>query len=286
MNIRTELSPSSSAHLPGPAESSVFLIDKPAGPSSFRIVQFVRRALNIKKVGHAGTLDPFASGLLIVCAGRPATKLMPLLMEGEKEYEATIKLGIDTETLDPEGKITAVRPVPELTPAAVASCLAAFIGRQLQTPPHHSALKHNGKPLYYFARRGIEVIKEPRLIEISTIDLLRLQGDELTIRINCSKGTYVRVLAGDIGRFLGCGGHLASLRRTRSGPFTVADSLPGEKLTEREQAFSLLMEHRRPVKKIREIIGSVVPQQCGWNPQPDNGPEDKTSDWDDSRQKA
>ena len=231
------------------------MIDKPAGPSSFRIVQQVRRALHMKKVGHAGTLDPFASGLLIVCAGRPATRTVPLLMEGEKEYEATLKLGIETETHDPEGKTLMVRPVPEYTAAEVTSCLQTFHGVQLQTPPLYSAVKHKGKPLYYYARRGIPVAKEPRRIEIAAIGLLGLSRYELTIRVVCSKGTYLRVLAADIGRALGCGAHLTALRRIRSGPFTVAAALAGEKLADPGQAHRLLIQHQLQVAEVKRELG-------------------------------
>ena len=233
-----------------PEGCGIFLIDKPVGPTSFRIVQQVRRALKIKKVGHSGTLDPFASGLLIVCAGRTATKTIPLLMEGEKEYEALLKLGIETETHDPEGEITNETPVPELTVAEVTACLQSFTGKQLQTPPQYSAVKHKGKPLYYYARKGIKVAKEPRQIEISAIACLSLHRDELAIRVVCSKGTYIRVLAADIGRALGCGAHLKELRRTQNGPFHVADSLDGEKLADPEQARQQLLQNRYSVEEV------------------------------------
>ncbi len=233
-----------------PEGCGIFLIDKPPGPTSFRIVQQVRRALKIKKVGHSGTLDPFASGLLIVCAGRAATKNIPLLMEGEKEYEATLKLGIETETHDPEGKITNENPVPELTVAEVTACLQTFSGKQLQTPPQYSALKHNGKPLYYYARRGIKIAKEPRQIEVSAIACLALHRDELAIRVTCSKGTYIRVLAADIGRALGCGAHLKELRRTRNGPFHVSDGLAGEKLIDSDLARQQLLQNRYSVEEV------------------------------------
>jgi len=255
MSFRTKNSCPDGGTPTDPAEGGIFLIDKPAGPSSFRIVQQVRRTLHIKKVGHAGTLDPFASGLLIVCAGRAATRTVPLLMAGEKEYEATLKLGIETVTHDPEGDTFAVQPVPQYTAAEVTACLQFFIGKQMQTPPPYSAVKHNGKPLYYYARRGIAVAKEPRQVEIMAIDCLDLNRDELAIRVVCSKGTYIRVLAADIGRMLGCGAHLKALRRTRSGPFTVAAGLPGEKLTDPEQAHQLLVQYQLPVAEIKAVLG-------------------------------
>ena len=241
-----------------PADGGIFLIDKPAGPTSFGIVQQVRRALHIKKVGHAGTLDPFASGLLIVCAGRAATKTVPLLMKGEKEYEATLKLGIETTTHDPEGDITGVNSVPDITTTEVTACLQSFFGRQMQTPPPHSAVKHHGKPLYYYARRGIKVTKEPRQIEISAIDCLGLCRDELTIRVICSTGTYIRVLAADIGRALGCGAHLKVLRRIRSGPFKVAAGLPGAKLADPDQAHQLLGQYQQTVAEVKAVLGQAA----------------------------
>lgn len=210
--------------------AGVFLIDKPAGPSSFKIVQRFRRVLGIKKVGHAGTLDPFASGLLIVCAGRPATRIIDQLMAGEKEYEATIRLGVATDTQDLEGEVVETRPVPGLDQDRIESCLEKFVGEQLQTPPKYSALKHKGKPLYYYARRGIDVVKEARPVEIKKIDCLEAAGDLLRIRVVCSKGTYIRTLAADIGEALGCCGHLLELRRTRSGVFKVSEAMKEEAL--------------------------------------------------------
>jgi tRNA pseudouridine55 synthase len=211
----------------------VFLIDKPAGPTSFQMVHHVRRILGVKKVGHAGTLDPFASGLLVICAGRPATKLISSLMEGEKEYLATLRLGVETTTQDPEGNVTARSPVGRLSREQIESCLECFRGEQEQVPPRYSALKYRGKPLYYYARKGIEVTKEPRRIVISTLvrtdagnDLDGVEAD-LAIRIVCSKGTYIRTLAADIGRVLGCGAYLTQLRRTRSGCFSIENCFPG-----------------------------------------------------------
>jgi tRNA pseudouridine55 synthase len=217
-------------------KSGVFLIDKPEGPTSFQIVRHVRRILGVKKVGHAGTLDPFASGLLVVCVGRPATKLISVLMEGEKEYLATLRLGIETETQDPEGAITARSPVGRLNCEQIEACLQRFRGELKQVPPKYSALKHQGKPLYYYARKGIEVVKESRPIVIKT--LVRtdgghdLEGNEadLMLRVVCSKGTYIRTLASDIGRYLGCGAYLRQLRRIKSGSFSIEDSFPGTEL--------------------------------------------------------
>ncbi|TKB26657.1 tRNA pseudouridine(55) synthase TruB [Desulfopila sp. IMCC35006] len=217
--------------------AGVFLVDKPVGISSFKVVSRLRRILKIKKVGHAGTLDPFATGLLILCAGRPATRLISRFMDGEKEYLATLRLGVETETLDTEGAVTARCPVGEISSLQVEECLQGFRGRQMQVPPAYSALKHNGKPLYYYARKGIEISKDAREVNISTLERTdanrTLSGEEaeLCIRVVCSKGTYIRTLAADIGRSLGCGAHLVQLRRTRSGCFSVDESLTWDDLS-------------------------------------------------------
>lgn len=221
-------------------EAGVFLVDKPADITSFAVVSRLRRILKIKKVGHAGTLDPFATGLLIVCAGRPATKLIPRFMDGEKEYLATLRLGIETETQDTEGAVISRRVVGEISGAIIENCLQQFRGRQLQVPPAYSALKHKGKPLYYYARKGVEVIKEARQIDISVLERvdgpLDIAGDEaeLRIRVVCSKGTYIRTLGADIGKILGCGAHLIQLRRIRSGCFTTNESLSWDELSDVE----------------------------------------------------
>lgn len=213
-------------------EAGIFLVDKPVGPSSFRMVQLVRRALSIKKVGHAGTLDPFASGLLVICVGRPATRLISQLMAGSKRYEAVLRLGIETTTQDLEGEVVARHEVGPFGREELARCLAGFLGEQLQTPPQYSALKHKGKPLYHYARRGIIIEKAPRPVTIFRLELLEAGPDTLRILVDCSKGTYIRTLAADIGRALGCGAHLAALRRLRSGPFRVENAVDGASLQE------------------------------------------------------
>ena len=213
--------------------AGMFLVDKPEGPSSFAMVSHVRRLLGMKKVGHAGTLDPFASGLLIICAGRPATRLISQLMDGDKEYIATLRLGYETTTCDPEGDVVATCPVEGLNPCRIHDCLDGFVGEQLQVPPAFSALKYKGKPLYYYARKGINITKEPRRIHISRLDWMNVKdslvGKDVTIvvRVVCSKGTYIRTLAADIGRELGCGAYLTGLRRTKSGVFSVDNAFPG-----------------------------------------------------------
>ncbi len=226
--------------------AGTFLIDKPEGSSSFYIVRKVRKALGMKKVGHAGTLDPFATGLLVVCAGRPATKMISQIMEGEKEYLATLRLGMETSTLDPEGEITSTTPVGLLSREVVEECLQKFRGEQLQVPPIYSALKHKGKPLYYYARKGIAIEKPPRSVNIFTLERtddgqeLNDSSPYLTIRVVCSKGTYIRTLGADIGKALGCGAYLTALRRVRSGCFHVRDSVKGEYLLEENARERLL----------------------------------------------
>ncbi len=222
-------------------ESAVVPVDKPAGPSSFRMVQLVRRASGIKKVGHAGTLDPFASGLLLICIGRPATRLVDRLMAGDKEYEATLQLGVSTATHDPEGEVLERREPSEAHFAALDEALAAFRGELWQSPPAFSAAKHQGKPLYSYARRGEMIEKPPRRALIHELRLLAQDRDQgrLVLRVRCSKGTYIRSLAHDLGQVLGCGAHLVALRRLASGGFRVEQALAGERLLEPEAAVAL-----------------------------------------------
>lgn len=240
-------------------EAGVFLIDKPVGISSFGVVSRVRRIIGMKKVGHAGTLDPFATGLLVVCAGRPATKLISLFMDGEKEYLATLCLGIETTTQDPEGDIVRQQPVGHLSKESIDKCLLSFLGTQLQVPPAYSALKHQGKPLYYYARKGIEIKKDAREITIREIDcvgdLVDLTGDYpvLQIRVVCTKGTYIRTLASDIGKKLGCGAYLTDLRRTKSGCFDVAQALDGEDMSA-ENVLERFMGKVLSVEDVRKLL--------------------------------
>lgn len=239
-------------------EAGIFLIDKPVGPSSFTMVRKVRQILQIKKVGHAGTLDPFASGLLIICAGRPATRIIAQLMEGEKEYIATLKLGVQTTTLDPEGEILAEQVVADLEDEIITEYLQSFKGVQEQVPPAYSAVKYKGKPLYHYARKGIAITKEARQIEIKEIERIgtgKLGGmqDELKIRVVCSKGTYIRTLAADIGKKLGCGAYLSQLRRTRSGIFSVDNSFCGTDFAQ-ENARSQLLAGALSVNYVSKLL--------------------------------
>lgn len=238
--------------------AGVLLVDKPAGLTSFKMVQQVRRATSVKKVGHAGTLDPFATGLLVIGVGRPATRLMSRLMDGEKEYVATLRLGIETETQDLTGKIVSELPVPELTRDEINGVLQQFVGENLQIPPRFSALKFQGKPLYFYARKGILMEKGPRPVIIKELALLDFVADSLFIRVRCSKGTYIRTLAEDIGRALGCGAHLTTLRRIKSGSFSVHDSLCGQDLVDREKAFILIREYIIGIVEITERLENFI----------------------------
>ncbi|ADH86557.1 tRNA pseudouridine(55) synthase TruB [Desulfurivibrio alkaliphilus] len=219
-------------------DPGVLPVDKPAGPSSFRMVQLVRRATGIKKVGHAGTLDPFASGLLLVCIGRPATRLVDRLMVGDKEYEATVQLGVTTATHDPEGEILDRRPVTAAHFDALEAALDNFRGELWQSPPAFSAAKHQGKPLYSYARRGEMISKPPRRVLIHRLEVVSRDHRQhrVVLRVCCSKGTYIRSLAHDLGQALGCGAHLAALRRLASGDFRVEQALAGERLLEPQAA--------------------------------------------------
>jgi tRNA pseudouridine55 synthase len=193
----------------------VLLLDKPLGLTSNDALQKARRLFSAAKGGHTGTLDPLASGLLPLCFGE-ATKFSADLLDADKTYEAVIKLGVTTDSGDAEGTVIATAAV-DVSEDDVFRVLPQFTGAIRQVPPMHSALKRNGRPLHELARQGIEVERESRMVTIHAIDCLSFGGDSLTLRTACSKGTYIRVLAGDIGQALGCGAHLAGLRRTRVG---------------------------------------------------------------------
>jgi len=203
--------------------TGVLLVDKPEGTTSAGVIRTLKPRLGRTKVGHLGTLDPFASGLLPLCLGE-ATKVARYLLVEEKAYEGTISLGTATDTLDRTGSPIATAPVPPLAQPELDAVAARFTGRQQQVPPMYSALKRDGVPLYELARRGLEVERAPREITIERIELALSGPDRIDFRIACSKGTYVRVLAADVGRALGTVAHLERLRRTRVGAFRVEDA--------------------------------------------------------------
>lgn len=209
-----------------PPEGGVLLVDKPVGPTSHDIVGLARRGLKTRRVGHTGTLDPFASGLLVLCVG-PATRLSSWLTHLDKVYDATVHFGIETTTLDPEGEVT-VRDEPgaqALVEAQIAEILADFKGEQQQVPPAYSAKKIAGEAAHRRVRRGEVVELPPVPIEVFALDLLAWQAPRLEVRVHCSSGTYIRALARDFGKAAGCGAHLEQLRRLRVGTFDVGDAI-------------------------------------------------------------
>jgi tRNA pseudouridine55 synthase len=197
------------------------LIDKPAGPTSHDVVDAIRRRFGIKKVGHCGTLDPNATGLLIIVLGR-GTKLSEKMMSDDKVYEGTMKFGETTDSYDADGEITATAAVPPLTLDQLNEAAAAFVGDQMQTPPMVSAIKIKGVPLYKLARKGIEVVREPRLVHIYNFRFTSYEPPLGQFKVACTKGTYVRSITHELGQKLGCGAHLAALRRTVAGRYDVA----------------------------------------------------------------
>ena len=200
----------------------VLLLDKPAGITSSAALGQVKRLYNADKAGHTGTLDPLASGLLPICFGE-ATKFAQLLLDAPKRYLATIRFGVATTTQDAEGDVVATRPVAS-DAADLAAALARFVGPQSQVPPAHSALKFQGRPYYAYARAGVEIPRAARAIVVHSLTLVEWRAPDAVVDVLCSKGTYVRALASDLGEALGCGAHLAALRRTASGGFDIRDA--------------------------------------------------------------
>lgn len=211
------------------APEGILLVDKPQGITSHDVVSKMRRVFHMKKVGHAGTLDPMATGLLLILIGK-ATKASQYLMSMDKEYAGTLKLGVITDSQDADGEIIEERPVPKLTEAQAKVEMKSFIGDQYQTPPMFSAKKINGQKLYKLARQGKTVEREPRVIHISRFDLLEFNPPELGFIVGTSKGAYVRTIAHDLGERLGCGGHLNKLRRTAVGQFRIEKASTIEEL--------------------------------------------------------
>ncbi|HET8530667.1 MAG TPA: tRNA pseudouridine(55) synthase TruB [Methylomirabilota bacterium] len=200
--------------------SGVLPVEKGPGVTSFQVVAHLRRVLHAQRIGHGGTLDPAATGLLPILIGE-ATKLTPYLVDLDKEYVATVRLGVTTETQDLSGAVLETRPVPPLDAAAIEAALPPFVGVIHQVPPMFSALRRGGKRLYELARQGVEVDREPREVTIHSIHLVSVSLPDFVIHVRCGKGTYVRTLAADLGSALGCGAALAGLVRTRVGPYTL-----------------------------------------------------------------
>ena len=217
----------------------VLLLDKPLGLSSNQALQKAKWLLRAEKAGHTGTLDPLATGVLPLCFGA-ATKFSALHLDADKAYQATLCLGVTTSTGDAEGEVTGRQPVPAIDDAALEAVRQRFLDAITQVPPMHSALKKDGKALYEYARAGIEVERAPRDVQIHALKLALAHTQQaqpaIEIEVTCSKGTYIRTLGEDIGKALGCGGHLTRLRRTATGPFTAADCVTLEALEAMDEA--------------------------------------------------
>jgi tRNA pseudouridine55 synthase len=220
--------------IPKRAVHGVLLLDKPLGLSSNDALQKAKRLYRAEKAGHTGTLDPLATGLLPLCFGA-ATKFSQISLEADKTYRATLKLGVKTTTADAEGQVVQTREV-NVTREQIEAACQRFTGEIAQVPPMHSALKRDGKALYEYARAGIEVEREARQITIHSMAIIDWQHEELTIDVRCSKGTYIRTLAEDLGEALGCGAHLSALRRTASGPLTIEGACTLEQLAAMSEA--------------------------------------------------
>ena len=246
----------------------VLLLDKPLGLTSNDALQKARRLFSAAKGGHTGTLDPAATGLLPLCFGE-ATKFSADLLDADKTYEAVVQLGVTTESGDAEGQVVATAPV-SVGETEVRQALPRFTGAIEQIPPMHSALKRNGRPLYELARKGIEVERAPRAVTIHALELLDFAGDRLTLRVRCSKGTYIRVLAADLGQALGCGAHLIGLRRTAvgdldlNGAITLAEleALAEEARSSRLQPVDALLQSL----PVLAIAGEAVERFSHGNP--------------------
>lgn len=211
--------------------SGVLVVDKPVGLTSHDVVQIIRRGTGIRRAGHTGTLDPRASGVLVVLIG-PAVRLSEYVSASDKRYQATLRLGSSTDTYDAEGNITGVAPWEGITEEDFNEVLQKFVGEIEQIPPPYSAIKVKGKKAYESARQGEEIDLEPRIINVYSLEILEWAPPEVVVDVYCSSGTYVRSLANDMGKELGCGAHLIGLRRTKSGRFTLRDAIPLRRLKE------------------------------------------------------
>ncbi len=238
------------------AVEGVLVLDKPKDMSSTEAVEKIKRLLRVRKAGHGGTLDPFATGVLPICIGR-ATKIAQFILEGDKRYEGVFELGIITETYDLTGEVVERRPVPEISPEEVAQIMEEFVGIIEQVPPPYSAAKYRGRPLYQWARKGVTVKKEPKQVEILEFRLKRFDPPRVSFEVYCSKGTYVRSLVHEVGLKLGCGATLIELRRIQKGPFTLEQALS---LEEVERLYREGGLHARiiPVAEALAFIPAIV----------------------------
>lgn len=232
----------------------ILLLDKRIGVSSNRALQEVKRLFNANKAGHTGSLDPLATGLLPLCFGE-ATKVSAMMLDDNKRYQTVVQLGVMTDTGDKEGSVIEEKPVPALTREQIESCLQDFTGEIDQVPPMYSALKHNGRKLYELAREGKTIERKARRITIFELKLIAFTADTLTLDVFCSKGTYIRSLAEDIGHKLGCGGTVSQLRRTQAGQFQIENSWTIEQLKEMdlEALNDCLLAVDKPLEEIEKI---------------------------------
>ena len=235
----------------GPDPDGILLVDKPSGPTSHDIVDHIRRRFRLNKVGHAGTLDPQATGLLVLMIGR-GTKLANHLMAGDKTYEGTISLGVATDTQDADGKVLSTADPGHVTAEILAAEMKKLTGDIMQTPPMVSAAKKDGVPLYKLARQGKTVERKPKLVRIHEFSLLSFELPRANFLLHCSKGVYARTLCADIGQALGCGAHLASLRRLKSGEFSLADAHPFEEIMAMDRA-----QLAKMIIPLHKIIGMI-----------------------------
>jgi tRNA pseudouridine55 synthase len=235
----------------------LLIMDKPEGITSLEVVREIKRRFHIKKAGHIGTLDPFATGVLPIVINE-GTKLVPFLEGNPKEYEGLMKLGEETTTDDLTGKVVSKMSLREITPERIQTTFQAFLGKIQQIPSMFSAVKVKGKPLYRLARKGIEVERKEREVEIFKIEIEEINLPQVGFKVVCSKGTYIRTLARDMGRKMGCGAHLLRLRRIRSGPFTVGQAIPFERLKDFSGAEDLspwLIPLEEALPSLPEVIG-------------------------------
>ncbi len=239
-------------------DDAILLVDKGEGETSHGVVKKIRSTLRRGKryrVGHAGTLDPFATGLLVILLGQ-GTKLSRFMMAGEKEYLATLELGIETDTLDPTGRVTAIRDVPKLSFDHIQETVHRYEGRITQTPPAYSAVKYQGSRAYALARKGVSFELKQREVIIHSISIISVDLPDITMRIRCGGGTYIRSLAADMGRDLGTGGRLKTLRRLRSGAFDVASAIPSGEISPQAHT-EILLEMMMPLPKALPDMGQM-----------------------------
>jgi tRNA pseudouridine55 synthase len=237
--------------------NGLLIVDKPEGMTSLEVVKEIKRRFHVKKAGHIGTLDPFATGVLPIVINE-GTKLVPFLEEEPKEYEAVMKLGEETTTDDFTGKVTLRGAWDDVTPELIHRVFQNYLGRIQQIPPMFSALKLNGIPLYRLARKGIEVERKEREVEIFKLQIEEMNLPKVRFKVSCSRGTYIRSLGKDIGKKIGCGAHLLSLKRIRSGLFTLEGAIPWERLknlSSAEELSSWMISLKEALPRLPEVIG-------------------------------